>query len=225
LPGGPLNLIAVGLAPNTLDALIEALEIERRSVRCCDGLAEVPRLAAQHPTDLVLWWFDVTDGLVAACQRLFAGGINLPLVCVSRKLDWELERALIENGADDVISPSLPDRLFASIFSLVRRRRREYRLDLAGGLWYDCIRGAIVNGENETLLTPAVLGLFRVLAQDLGNWVPIETVVTCLDIEVPSRHHFALVRQRVQALRNRLLHTGLGVTFSVSTGARLWRKA
>jgi DNA-binding response OmpR family regulator len=226
LPGvaGP-ELIVVGYSPTLIGELLTELGGESSSVRSCQSSIELSSMLGERAAELVLWRIGDAESGITACQRLRSTGVRVPMVCVVPRIDKELERLLLEAGANHVVEESAPDLLRAAVFSLVRRGRREYRVDLDEGVAFDCVRGAITTGRTETVLTPAILELFQVLALAFGDWVSIQSVAEHLGLAASAKHSVAFVKQRAQALRRVLARSELTVTFSVASGVRLTRRA
>jgi DNA-binding response OmpR family regulator len=217
------RVVSVGSNAPALDAVLLALE-PATVERCACEQAAV-RWLSKHAAELVVVWVDAASFGVRSCARLRRAGVGLPLLCVSPGADAAVEAELVAAGADAVADAADAESVSVLAESLIRLARREYRLELGTGVAFDCTRRAVLAGGAETALAPAPFELFRALALDFDDWVPIESVLRSLSLHLGGESARSLVRKRAHALQKALIGSGLGVSYSASAGVRLSRAA
>lgn len=220
---GVPRVVSVGDGASVLDPALLALG--PASIQRCVCGKEALRWLSHHAAELVVVWVEATAAGVRSCARLRRAGVGLPLLCVSARAAADSEAELVAAGADAVASAADAKAVSVLAESLIRLGRREYRLELGTGIAIDCTRRSVIAGGAETALGPAPFELFRALALDFDDWVPIESVLRSLSLRLGGENARELVRKRARALQKALLGSGLGVSFSASAGVRLSRAA
>ena len=215
------------------NVLAFALSHGAYEVRCELTLAAAQLAAAEMRPHLAIVDVDADAGRTIELVGELAGGRALPIIALTRGNDLRRNLAILDRGADDILTvPFVPEELLTRVRALIRRTYGERApivpLIRVGDLRIDILNRRVQIGTSEVHLTSLEQALLYLLAANSGTVVTRDVILDSLwgpefmtETNVVERHIRSLrVKLRDDVNKSRYIHTvrGQGYRFVARSG-------
>lgn len=150
-------------------------------VKCIAEFQEVAKQLKESKADLILLDINLPGVNGEAILQDFRKTSDVPVIMLTSRIDEMDEVLSMSFGADDYITkPYNPTILLLRISAVLKRGRKESQVVTYRDLEVSTVKGSLIRGEEEQVLTKNEMIIFHFLLEHTGEIVSRDDLMTAL---------------------------------------------
>lgn len=150
-------------------------------VKCIAEFQEVAKQLKEAKADLILLDINLPGVNGEAILQDFRKTSDVPVIMLTSRIDEMDEVLSMSFGADDYITkPYNPTILLLRISAVLKRGRKESQVVTYRDLEVSTVKGSLIRGEEEQVLTKNEMIIFHFLLEHTGEIVSRDDLMTAL---------------------------------------------